>query len=321
MKKKFKSFEDARKFVRTLKLKNVKEWIDYRKSGKKPDYIPSNPNRTYKKDWKGWGDWLGTGTIAFKNINYCSFNEARKFAQSLKLKNSDEWKIHSKSNKIPNNIPSTPHKKYRDMGWISWGDFLGTGNVHSKNFRKFNDAKKYVNKLKLKTQNEWRQYVKSDSKPDDIPNKPGQAYKNKGWKGFGDWLGTGRIASQNMQFRFYEDARKFVHSLGLKNWGEWDDYCKSGNKLEDIPSSPDRVYKNKGWISMGNWLGTGTIATQNRKYRSFKEAKNFVQSLGIKGMREWQEYCVSGNKPDDIPSSPWDIYKEWKTKKKMKLKL
>ena len=24
------------------------------------------PNRTYKKEWKGMGDWLGTGNIATK---------------------------------------------------------------------------------------------------------------------------------------------------------------------------------------------------------------------------------------------------------------
>ena len=47
----FRSFESAREFVRSLNLKNQKEWLEYCKSGNKPDDIPSNPWKTYKK-WK-----------------------------------------------------------------------------------------------------------------------------------------------------------------------------------------------------------------------------------------------------------------------------
>jgi len=49
MKKEFRSFNYARKFVHTLKLKNQKEWELYRKSKNKPDDIPSGPRYTYKK--------------------------------------------------------------------------------------------------------------------------------------------------------------------------------------------------------------------------------------------------------------------------------
>ena len=31
---------------------------------RKPKDIPKAAHQTYKKDWKGYGDWLGTGTIA-----------------------------------------------------------------------------------------------------------------------------------------------------------------------------------------------------------------------------------------------------------------
>lgn len=53
-------FYQARAFIHHLKLKNYKEWTIYRKSGKKPDDIPSNPNKTYKNQgWSGYKDWLG----------------------------------------------------------------------------------------------------------------------------------------------------------------------------------------------------------------------------------------------------------------------
>jgi hypothetical protein len=61
-------------------------------------------------------------------------------------------------------------------------------------------------------------------------------------------------------------------------------------------------------------LGTETIQTQKRVYRPFKEAREFVRSLGLKGYGEWERYGKSGNKPDDIPANPWKVYKEWKKK-------
>jgi len=43
--------------------------------------------------------------------------------------------------------------------------------------------------LGLKSRKEWRDYSKSGKKPDDIPANPDNTYKNKGWNGWGDWLG------------------------------------------------------------------------------------------------------------------------------------
>jgi len=44
------------------------------------------------------------------------------------------------------------------------------------------------------------------------------------------------------QWRDFEDAREFVRSLGLKSYKEWREYCQSGQKPDDIPSHPYKVY-------------------------------------------------------------------------------
>jgi hypothetical protein len=49
-------------------------------------------------------------------------------------------------------------------------------------------------------------------------------------------------------WRPFEEARSFVHSLGLKSKTEWDIWSKTTNKPADIPISPLLVYKNQGWI-------------------------------------------------------------------------
>ena len=52
------SFEEAKLYLKPLKLKSGKEWREFSKS-KRPSNIPSNPQRKYKSKWKGWADFLG----------------------------------------------------------------------------------------------------------------------------------------------------------------------------------------------------------------------------------------------------------------------
>jgi hypothetical protein len=81
----FLPFEEARKFVRNLKLKNQAEWTKYLKSGRKPDYIPYKPERAYRGKWINLGDWLGTGRIANQNRSYKTFDDALQFVRKVIL--------------------------------------------------------------------------------------------------------------------------------------------------------------------------------------------------------------------------------------------
>ena len=127
----------------------------------------------------------------------------------------------------------------------------------------------------------------------------------------GDWLGTGNVASYKKQHSSFAEAREFARKLKLKNQKEWVQYCKSDNKPDDIFTNPQRTYK-KEWKGWGDFLGNGNVSNRDRQWRPFKEAREFVRSLGLKGYDDWYVYCKSGNKPDDIPSNPSSIYKEWK---------
>jgi len=137
------------------------------------------------------------------------------------------------------------------------GDWLGSDTMATqlREYKSFEEARDFVHKLKLKSQKEWNDYCKSGQKPEDIPSTPGRTHKRDGWRGFGDWLGTGSLANFLIKYKSFEDAREFVHMLKLKSQKEWNDYCKSGQKPEDIPSNPHQVYKQNGWKGLGDWLG------------------------------------------------------------------
>jgi hypothetical protein len=150
------------------------------------------------------------------------------------------------------------------------GDWLGTGTIVSQNmeFRAFEEATSFVQELNLKSKTEWEQYCKSGNKPADIPSNPNSTYE-KEWKGWGDWLGTGTIAPFEMEFRPFEEARQYVHKLGIKNNIEWRDYCKSGKKPKDIPANADKVYSNE-WQGWYDWLGTEENLWSVRKVKELK---------------------------------------------------
>ena len=57
--------------------------------------------------------------------------------------------------------------------------------------------------------------------------------------------------------------------------------------------NPRKVYETKGWKGNGDFLGTGYVANQDRKYKSFKEARAFVRSLKLKNESEWRAYTKS----------------------------
>ena len=313
MKKEFRSFEDAKKFVASLNLESQKEWTEYCKSGNKPDDIPAKPQNTYKnKGWISLGEFLGTGRIADQNKQFRPYSDAKKFVASLNLESQKEWTEYCKSGNKPDDIPAKPQNTYKNKGWISLGEFLGTGRIadQNKQFRPYSDAKKFVASLNLESYKEWTEYRKSGNKPENIPASPVSSYK-KEWTSWMDFLGTDTPSSRNRKYITFEEAKKFVQTLNLESGKEWIAYCKSGNKPNDIPSNPNQKYKNKGWISMGDWLGTG----RTKNFRSFKEAKKFVQTLNLESIEAWKEYCKSGDKPLDIPVAPHSTYKNkgWTT--------
>ena len=292
-------FQKAKEFVRQLNLKNQAEWQDYCKSGNKPDNIPSNPAYRYRKTgWCGFADFLG-----YDGKRFLSYEDAKKFIHKLNLKSEDEWEQYSRSASKPGNIPKSPRTVYKDKGWISISDFVGyRGN---SDFWPYEKAREFLHLLKLKSEREWKKYCASGNKPNEIPAQPREKYRSKGWKGFPDFLGYEKI-----YFLPFDEAKNFVQKLNLRSRGEWKKYCNSGNLPKNIPKEPSYVYKNKGWKNYVDFLGVKKVF----KYLPFEEAKHFVHKLNLKSQSEWNKYKKSPERPSNIPTDPFSIYrsKGWK---------
>ena len=272
------------------------------------------------------GDWLDTGNVANYLKQYRSIEEARAFVQTLGLTNADEWRDYCKGKMqtktpLPKDIPSCPHKTYRDLGWQGIRHWLGIENV-SRTFGKYisiEEARAFTRKLNLKSVAEWRDYCKcailgENKKPSNIPASPHVIYAEEGWESWGDWLGTGAIATNQRKYLPFSESRNFARSLGLKGAAKWKEFCQrklldKGSLPVDVPLNPDTAYANSGWSGWCDWLGSGRARPPKGKYCSFHHARAYVRGLGLKSYAEWRALCKGHSPllpslPSDIPNAP-----------------
>ena len=305
-------FEEAREFVHKLGFKGESEWRKYLTSKNRHLNIPSNPRGVYEnKGWVDFGDWLGTGYIHWTKRDYLSFKVARDFVHTLNLNSMKDWFMYTKSKSFPKNIPIKPDWGYRNHGWKNWGDFLGTGTVanYKKKYKSYDEAKKYISNFKINKRDKYFQLHKINTFSMDMPYNPARKYKYSGWKNWGDFLGTGNIASFNRVYLSYNEAQHQIRKLKLKGWKGWRIFIKHKEFPNNIPKNPHSVYKDKGWIDMSTFLGDKVSHKKTLKSREFVLAREFVRSLNLTSSNEWKKYSESGEKPSDIPKHPNSVYK------------
>jgi len=254
----------------------------------------------------------------FKNI--LPYEEAIKIIHPLKLKNRNDWGLYKKSGNKPNNIPNDPAVYYKGKGWVNMGNWLGNGVIanHLKIYRPLNETKEFVVAHDIKTCLEWEEYKKNNIIPNDMPRNPDSTYKNKGWVDWCDFFCTGRIPLGKRVYADFVEARKFAIGTGCKTSTEWIKLCKRGDKPNNIPASPQLIYKNKGWLGYPHWFGDDNYkyivkiknSDKSIQMLSFIDCREFLSKLGFKRKKDWDNYKNSGLKPENIPDYPEIYYRK-----------
>jgi len=165
------------------------------------------------------------------------------------IKSITDWnKRYYQIDIINQQIPRVPNDVYKNDGWTTWGDFLGTGRIADqlKVYLPYDDAVLFARNLNLKSMNEWKKWFE-ENKPTNLPKTPEYVYREKGWVDVNHWLRT--------EYLSFEDAKKVIHKMGIKTNREWRVFSKSDQLPKNIPTSPDTFYR-KVWISWYDWLGT-----------------------------------------------------------------
>jgi hypothetical protein len=119
-------------------------------------------------------------------------------------------------------------------------------------WRPFDQARAFAQSLRLPSKAAWDAFCRRGERPTDIPVNPRVVYLDD-WRGWSDWLGTGR-APRRRAFLPFVEARRLVHSFGLSDKGAWLAFCRAGKKPANIPADPRVIYPGQfaGWR---DWLG------------------------------------------------------------------
>ena len=312
--KRYVSLDVFEKFLRKNGIENERQYAEaYRRKLIPTDVLPRVPHMYYKKP-------------VTKATKLWSFKRARKYVRKLELSGREveadvRWhkSTHNPQSyekmkpKLPLGIPKGPQQVYR-KDWKGWNDFLGIRRAN------FMEAKNILRSVKIKNLNDWFKWKKNKAhlgrvgfiikKMGDmrlgVPHTPSQAYKE--WTSWGDFLGTGRVAANKRKFRPYKAARKYAHSLKLKNGEEWKKLSKHGKLPYDLPADPKHVYGKdypsrkrstvKGiellnnWKGWADWLGVKPGVSNRRKVshkESVARAKKGWANRKKKGNTKWSK--------------------------------
>jgi len=192
----------------------------------------------------------------------------------------------------------------------------------NKEFLEYDEAKKVIHKLKIPSKNAFFELVKEGSLPKGVPKDPSDFYKKRNtWIRWGDFLGTGTIATQQLITLSYDEAKKVIHKLKIPSKNAFFKLAKLNKLPKGISKEPRGTYtKQKTWISWGDFLGTGTIATQTvfDNYLSFtearKKARELAREFNLNTFEDWKKAKKEGKIPRNIPSEPNRIYSKKRKK-------
>ena len=122
---------------------------------------------------------------------------------------------------------------------------------------------------------------------------------------------AGSVRIRAARWASFNAGRIFVKSLRLESKKEWQEYSKNSKRPSNIPSHPDRTYRDAGWVSWSDWLGyEGKLMMPKGGALPFDAARIFVRSLKLGGRKEWQEYSKNSKRPSNIPGSPHQTYRD-----------
>lgn len=187
----FIDYDKLKKLVNENNIKTLKELKIFReKHNKNPlnkkHKIPTDLGAIYK-EYRGNLEFFSKDKKRYQLWE--SYQNLKKIVQKKGFKNQyDYMKFYKKYNlNAKLKIPSTPQFIYKEK-WKGWSEFLGTKiKIYS-----FYQAKKKIKNKKFKSRKEYQNFVRK-IKDKKFPSNARVPYeRTKEWKGWPDFLGTGR---------------------------------------------------------------------------------------------------------------------------------
>ncbi len=197
--------------------------------------------------------------------------------------------------------------KYRSQGNITnIRDGGQTGKYYNISY---SDCKEWVknNLTGITTLQKWKDNF--PNLPHFIPRYPQRVFPE--FISWGEFLGTGRKHNIELakNYMSYIEAREIIKPLRVKSLKQWFEKFNSGDIPKNIPKKAHRFYKNRGWISWGDFLSNGNVKNGEKKFISYDECRELARLNNITSYSNWKQFI--SNSIIDAPKAPQLYYKEW----------
>mgnify|MGYP004002554991 FL=1 len=186
----------------------------------------------------------------------------------MRLEKYEDFETIVKDGQLPPEIPSSLISYKKDKRWKGNRDFVGVDYKFGSKYLKYltyNEAKIFAHKLKLKTSDEWYLYTKKKTdhkikKPANIPTIPNAYYKNKGWKGWKEFLGETYNPNWSNELRKnsllkFEDAKKLIATYKLNGINDFKKFKNSKNYPKSLSKNPYHYKSHPKWNGLLDYLG------------------------------------------------------------------
>ena len=174
--------------------------------------------------------------------------------------------------------------------------------ISKPRYETYKEASEAAIALGIETSTKYKTEYKQDPR---LSANPAVLYKNKGWHGWIVFLGR----ENKGYYGTYEQASEAAIALGIEASTKYITEHKQDPRLS---STPDALYKNKGWDCWEVFLGR----EKKDCYETYEEAAKAAIALGITINRR---YRVRYKEDPRLPSSPeltyagkgwdnWDLF-------------
>ena len=109
-------------------------------------------------------------------------------------------------------------------------------------------------------------------------------------------MGTKNLSGKQKRESFlpFLEARAKVREKGFSSLSEFRKWVSQEKPL-GIPYSPEKFYRDSGWVDTYDWRGVPR--SHSLEFVSFSEAREFARSLGFKSTKKWQDWSKTKEKP------------------------
>jgi len=135
--------------------------------------------------------------------------------------------------------------------------------LRSSSFLPFEEAKVKARDTGIGTAPQWRRFALEHGLPEGLPENPPEVYKNQGWSGWSDFLGSPKFLSFTKAHNQLHD--NVIPRSSGNSQKDWLAFCKSGEKPSEIPSNPNKIYANSGWPGWTLWM-TADYNPENKSH-------------------------------------------------------